>query len=154
MSKSDAGIQLDFSACAKGYAVDAVGKLLEEKGITNYLVNIGGELRLKGKNSKGKDWNIGINTPLAEASLEDVQATIPITDKSVATSGPYRNFYEVDGIKYSHTIDPANGFPQRNNLLSASVFTENCMIADAYATGFLVMGLEKALAMAESIPGT
>ena len=126
---------------------------MEKFGVRHYLVDIGGEIRVKGKNSEGVDWKIGINVPEENASLNEIQTAIPVTDISIATSGNYRNFYEVDGVKYSHTINPYTGFPERNTLLSASVFIANCMDADAYATAFMVMGVDKALPLAEEIKG-
>ncbi|HMQ49088.1 MAG TPA: FAD:protein FMN transferase [Saprospiraceae bacterium] len=147
------GVQLDFSALAKGYGVDAVGLLLESKGVSDYLVEIGGELRAKGKNAEGAWWNVGINTPQEDASTTAVQMAFPLQNQSIATSGNYRNFYEVKGQKFSHTINPKTGFPERSTLLSASVFAPDCMSADAYATAFMVMGKDKALPLAEELPG-
>ena len=152
LRKTNPDIQLDFSALAKGYAVDEVGRLLYEKGIQNYLVDIGGEVRGRGVNTKGQAWKIGINVPLEEALLSQTQAVMPLNNQSIATSGNYRNFYEVDGVKYSHTINPQTGFPERNPLLSASVLTDNCMIADAYATAFMVMGVDAAYELASRQP--
>jgi thiamine biosynthesis lipoprotein len=146
------GVQLDFSALAKGYGVDVLGSYLEKEGIQNYLVEIGGEVRCRGKKSNGQAWRIGINTPSEKARLQDFEARIQLLGKSMATSGNYRNFYEVEGVKYSHTINPKTGFPERSRLLSATVLAEDCMTADAYATAFMVMGLEKAFAFAEQAP--
>ncbi len=141
--KEKPGVQLDFSALAKGYAVDEIGRLLKKKGIKNYLVEIGGELRAKGKNAKEKWWTVGINVPKETADVSDVQSVLELKNKSVATSGNYRNFYEVNGVKYSHTINPKTGFPERSNLLSVTVVADDCMTADALATTFMVMGLRK-----------
>lgn len=148
------GVQLDFSALAKGYAVDAVGALLAGKGVRDYLVDIGGEVRGAGRNRQGKPWRIGINVPQETSSPLDFQATLPLDNRAVATSGNYRNFYEVDGVKYSHTINPYTGFPERNTLLSASVLAADCMSADALATACMVLGTEKALALIESLADT
>lgn len=152
LKKATTGVQLDFSACAKGYGVDQVGLLLEAMNCTDYLVDIGGEVRARGVNKKGDAWKIGINTPKEDAPLDKFEVIIGLSNLSLATSGNYRNFYEVDGVKYGHTINPKTGFPERNRLLSASVFAPNCLLADAYATAFMVMGLDKALALAESEP--
>lgn len=152
IDKKEAGTQLDFSAIAKGYAVDDLGRFLEKKGIKNYLVEIGGEVRARGKNAAGKFWTIGINVPKEDAAATDFQATAQLENLALATSGNYRNFYEVEGKKYSHTIQPKTGFPERNTLLSASVFAKDCMIADAYATAFMTMGLEKSVTLAEQTP--
>lgn len=148
ISKSVPGVQLDFSACAKGYAVDLIGKLMQNRGIDNYFVDIGGEVRARGISPRGDAWNVGIQTPREDAAMGEIQLIVPLNDISVATSGNYRNFYEVEGRKYSHTINPFTGFPERSTLLSASVFHESCAIADAFATAFMVMGAEKAYAFA------
>ncbi len=144
LKKPMAGIQLDFSALAKGYGVDEVGRYLESKGINNYMVEIGGEARAKGKNDKGEYWNMGVSTPDELARLTALIAAVRLNNESIATSGNYRNFYEVNGVKYSHTINPKTGFPERNNLLSATIIAENCMLADALATSCMVLGLEGA----------
>lgn len=137
--------QLDFSAIAKGYGVDAVAKLLRDKGVENYLVEIGGETVTLGKNPSGKIWTLGINTPAEGTNPNtDFKALIELENKAIATSGNYRNYYEVNGKKYAHTINPKTGYPEMSNLLSASVVVEDCMVADAYATAFMAMGLEKA----------
>ena len=152
LQKVRPGVQLDFSGCAKGYGVDAIGFFLEAKGIHNYLVDIGGEIRARGENPKGNIWNIGINVPREGAAFDEIQTAAPVKNRSVATSGNYRNYYEVEGTKYSHTISPYHGFPERNTLLSASVFAENCVMADAYATAFMVLGIEKAFPLAQQLP--
>lgn len=150
--KSDKGVQLDFSALAKGYGVDILGKFLEKQEIPNYLVEIGGEVRCRGEKSQGKLWRIGVNTPREEAGLQDFEVLLELRDKSMATSGNYRNYYEVEGVKYSHTINPKTGLPERSRLLSTTVLAKDCMMADAYATAFMVMGLEKAFAFVEKDP--
>lgn len=145
LKKSLPGIQLDFSALAKGYGVDAVGDLLEKRGIKNYLVDIGGEALAKGVNDKGELWKLGINMPSETSKLTDIVAIIPLDNKGMATSGNYRNFYEVNGVKYSHTINPKTGFPERNSLLSATIVAKNCMYADALATACMVKGTEASI---------
>ena len=150
--KKVAGIEVDFSALAKGYGVDAVSLLLEEKGIENYLVDIGGEVRAKGKNAKGMDWTVGINKPQENVSLTEIVGAVSLINKSMATSGNYRNLYEVNGVKYVHTINPFSGFPEINDLLSASILADDCMTADALATACMVMGLEKAYEFIEKLP--
>lgn len=146
--KENKGVQLDFGAIAKGYGVDAVGELLEANNIRNYLVEIGGEVRARGKNKDQRWWTLGINIPKEDAGLTDFKDLVQVKNSALATSGNYRNFYEVEGVKYSHTINPRTGFPERNPLLSASVFAKDCMTADAYATAFMVMGLDKAYELA------
>lgn len=139
------GVKLDVNALAQGYSVDVVCKFLQSKGIPNYLVEIGGEVRGKGVNDKGKLWQIGIDRPKDDnfSPGADLQAIVQIDNKALATSGNYRAFYVENGVKYSHEIDPKTGFPARNTLLSTSVVCDDCVTADAYATAFMVMGLEK-----------
>ena len=140
------GMMLDMNAIAQGYAVDVLAEFFETENIKNYLVEIGGELRTSGKNRFGLDWRVGIDKPIDGLQLPGVQmqAIVQISGKSLATSGNYRRFYEEDGIKYSHTIDPSTGYPVQHGLLSATVVASDCMRADAYATAFMVMGYEKA----------
>lgn len=151
--KTDARVQLDCSAIAKGYGVDAVGLYLESKGVKNYMVEIGGEIRTKGYNPNGARWKIGVNTPDddIEKSCEIAQV-IELTDISVATSGNYRNYYIKDNKKYAHTIDPRTGHPIQHNILSSTVLAKDCSVADAYATSFMVMGLEKSKLVLEQNP--
>ena len=144
--KESEGIMLDMNAIAQGYAVDVLAAFFDSEKIENYLVEIGGEVRTKGHNRFGLDWRVGIDKPIDGLQLPGVQmqAIIQISGKSLATSGNYRRFYEEDGIKYSHTIDPFTGYPVQHGLLSATVVASDCMRADAYATAFMVMGYEKA----------
>ena len=149
--KQNAKTQLDFSAIAKGYAVDVIALHFEEKGMKNYFVEIGGEVRTKGKNNKGKIWTIAINTPKISAGLNEYEAIVKINNKAIATSGNYRNFHKVNDEWYGHEINPKTGFPEKSNLLSVSVLADDCMSADAYATAMMVMGLEKSKALAERL---
>lgn len=146
--------QLDFSAIAKGYGCDVVARLLESRGIQNYMVEIGGEVVVKGRNAKGQDWHIGITKPTDDSlSVEgEMQTVLAITDCAMATSGNYRNFYYQGGRKYAHTIDPRTGYPVQHSLLSATVFADNCATADAYATSFMVLGLQGAQAVLQRHP--
>ena len=139
-------LTINLSAVAKGYGVDQIALLLEEQGISDYLVEIGGEIRVKGHNSQQQLWRIGVESPSFLQS--GVQEVIQLDDKAVATSGDYRNFFERDGIRYSHTIDPATGKPVIHNIASLTVVADNAMAADGLATAFMVMGEEQALAMA------
>lgn len=141
--------QMDFSAIAKGYGCDVVARLLESHGIHNYMVEIGGEVVVSGKNAKGDDWHIGITKPTDDSlSVEgEMQTVLSITDHAMATSGNYRNFYYQGGRKYAHTIDPRTGYPVQHSLLSATVLADNCATADAYATSFMVLGVEGAKAV-------
>lgn len=145
----DAGVYLDFSAIAKGQAVDEVGKFLEEKGIENYMVEIGGEVRCRGRNQFDKVWRIGIQDPRF-AGADEKMAIADMENKSLATSGNYRNYYEKDGKIYAHIVDPRTGYTANHNLLSASVFAADCMTADAYATAFMVLGLEESIKIVEA----
>ncbi len=140
------GMMLDMNAIAQGYAVDVLAEFFDAENIENYLVEIGGEVRCSGKNRFGLDWRIGIDKPIDGLQLPGVQmqAIVQISGRSLATSGNYRRFYEEDGIKYSHTIDPSTGYPVQHGLLSATVVASDCMRADAYATAFMVMGYERA----------
>ena len=144
--KSDPRIMLDCSAIAKGFGVDKVAEFLAGKGIENFLVEIGGEISARGKNSRGTEWNIGVTKPV-DYSLsinQENQAVQQITDKAMATSGNYRNFYYEGGKKYAHTINPHTGKPAQSDILSATVIAPSCAIADAYATAFMVLGSDKA----------
>jgi FAD:protein FMN transferase len=153
--KSDSRIMLDFSAIAKGYTVDLIGHLLEEHGCDNYMVEIGGEMITKGVNPKGKPWRVGINQPNEDEPIatENFQAILEVSGKAIATSGNYRNFYEKDGKKYAHTINPATGFPVQHSLLSATVIANDCMTADAFATAFMVLGKDSAISLASNLNG-
>lgn len=153
--KSDPRIMLDVNAIAQGYSVDIVASFLESKGVNNYLVEIGGEVKTKGTNKKGKAWRIGIDKPLDNNNIpgENLQAIVNLTNKSLATSGNYRKFYERDGIKYSHTINPKTGYPVTHSLLSVTVIAKDCMTADAYATAFMIIGLENAFCLVEKLEG-
>ena len=144
--KSDPRIMLDCSAIAKGFGVDKVAEFLADKGIENYLVEIGGEISARGKNSRGTEWNIGVTKPVDDSLSinQENQAVLQITDKAMATSGNYRNFYYEGGKKYAHTINPHTGKPAQSDILSATVIAQTCAVADAYATAFMVLGSEKA----------
>ena len=138
--------QLDFSAIAKGYGSDVVARLLRRHDIRNFMVEIGGEVVTQGVSEKRLPWKIGVTKP-TDDSLNvggELQTVLNVTDIAMATSGNYRNFYYKGGKKYAHTIDPKTGYPVQHSLLSATVLTKNCAVADAYATAFMVMGIEKA----------
>lgn len=143
--KDDPRMMLDCSAIAKGYGCDVVAKFLRSRGIRNYMVEIGGEIVASGINEKQKPWMIGVTKP-TDDSLNvghELQNVLHVTDKAMATSGNYRNFYYKGGKKYAHTIDPKTGYPVQHSILSATVLADECAIADAYATSFMVMGLER-----------
>lgn len=145
LSKSDARIQIDFSAIAKGYGVDRVAQMLDKAKVRNYMIYIGGEDRMRGVNEKGGKWRIGIEKPTEKGEQsQGYQKILEITDKAVATSGNYRNFFIRNGKKYAHTIDPRTGYPVQHDVISATIIADECWEADAYATACMVMGLEKA----------
>lgn len=140
-------VNMDLSAVAKGYAVDKVSALLIEKGYLDHMVEIGGELRLSGNSPRGEPWRIGIEKPQAGLS-QSVQRAVSLTNIGMATSGDYRNYFEENGVRYSHTLDPRTGFPVRHNLASVTVLHASCAYADALATAFSVMGQEAAMKLA------
>ena len=154
VTKHDSRITLDCSAIAKGYAVDVVAQLLDNKGITNYMVEIGGEIATRGISEKRLPWKIGVTKPTDDPMQEggELQTVINVTDKCMATSGNYRNFYYKNGKRYAHTIDPKTGYPVQHNILSATVLCDKCARADAYATAFMVMGLDSAQKVLERNP--
>lgn len=137
---------LDFSAIAKGYGCDVVALCLEAHGVKNYMIEIGGEIRAKGLSPQKRQWVLGIAKPTDDSvnHSQQLQSTVSMPQTAIATSGNYRNFYYKDGQKYAHTINPKTGRPVIHNLLSATVFAQNCATADAFATAFMVMGVEKA----------
>ena len=137
---------LQITGYEKVKLVDVIARLLDRKGIKNYMVDIGGEVVVKGKNATGDLWRIGINKPYDDslAVKQDIQVVLNLTDLGMATSGNYRNYYYKDGKKYAHTIDPRTGYPVQHSILSSTVIAEDCMTADALATSFMVMGLEEA----------
>jgi thiamine biosynthesis lipoprotein len=149
------GVKLDVNALAQGYSVDVVCDFFKSKGIRNYLVEIGGEVRGKGTNAKNNNWHIGIDKPI-DGNMDpgqELEAIIEINNKALATSGNYRKFFVENGIKYSHTIDPKTGFPARNTLLSATVVCDDCITADAFATSFMVLGVEKSKELSLKLKG-
>ncbi len=152
--KQNPNVMLDCSAIAKGYGCDVVARFLSNKGIKNYMVEIGGEIVTCGVNDQRMPWKIGVTKP-TDDSLSvagEMQTVLNVTDKAMATSGNYRNFYYKNGKKYAHTIDPKTGEPVQHNILSATVLADKCATADAYATSFMVLGLEKAKKVLEKHP--
>ena len=149
--KSVAGIELDFSGIAKGYAVDAISQMLNAKEVKNYLIEIGGEVYCKGVNDNGEKWRLGINSPRKDAALTDIEFIVELSEKGMASSGNYRNFYIVQGKQYGHTINPHTGYPGKNKLVGVTVLAEDCMTADAYATAYMAMGLSKAMISVNNI---
>ena len=136
--------KLDFNSLAQGYSVDLIGLFFELVGVNNYLIEIGGEILAKGKNVNGNIWSVGVDKPQKKINIKDrFLFILALENKALATSGNYRKFYEKDGFKYSHTIDPKTGFPAQNRLLSVTVIHDKCIYADAYATAFMAMGVNK-----------
>ena len=148
ISKKNKSLSINLSAIAKGYGVDQIANLINNAGVQNYLVEIGGETASKGLNSKSKSWLLAIEAPIEEA--RQIQKVFNPLGLGVATSGNYRNYFEKDGKRYSHTIDPTTGSPITHNLASVTVLHQQTMMADAYATAFLVMGVDESLAFAET----
>lgn len=156
LAKTDPRARLDFNAIAQGQSVDELAKILENRNQQNYFIEVGGEIRAKGKNNRGTNWVIGIDEPTDSnngvSSQRKLENYLKIDDKAIATSGNYRKFYIKDGQKYSHTIDPETGKPVQHNLLSATVVADNAAVADAYATAFMTMGVSKSLKFVEEHP--
>ena len=152
--KADPRVMLDCSAIAKGYGCDMVAALLRDNGIGNFMIEIGGEIVTSGISEKRLPWKIGVTKPDDDqlGAGGGIQTVINVTDKAMATSGNYRNFYYKDGKKYAHTIDPHTGYPVQHNILSATVLADDCATADAYATAFMVLGLEKSQEVLASHP--
>lgn len=150
--KENPNIKIDMSAIAKGYTSDLIANFLAENGCKNYMVEIGGEVAAKGINERGKTWTIGINKPDENDILGStgLQAKVKLTDHGLATSGNYRNFYVEDGKKYAHTIDPKTGYPVQHSILSSTVVANDCMTADAFATAFMVLGLDSSIEIARN----
>ena len=152
--KQDPRMMLDCSAIAKGFGVDAVARMLRDRGVQNFMVEIGGEVVTCGVNAQRLPWRVGVVKP-SEDSLStghELQTILNVTDKAMATSGNYRNFYYKNGRRYAHTIDPKTGYPVQHSLLSATVLAASCTVADAYATSFMVMGLDNARQLLEHHP--
>jgi thiamine biosynthesis lipoprotein len=154
IKKKDPRIMLDCSAIAKGYGCDVIAKFLRSRGVKNFMVEIGGEIVTSGLNPERLPWKVGVTKPSDDSlsTSHELQTVLNVTDMAMATSGNYRNFYYKGGKKYAHTIDPKTGFPVQHNILSATVIAKSCAEADAYATSFMVMGLEKAQKVMERRP--
>lgn len=154
VQKQDPRIMLDCSAIAKGYGCDVVARLLRKNGINDYMIEIGGEIVTYGNSEKRVPWRIGVNKPTDDSlnTSQELQTILNVTDIAMATSGNYRNFYYKNGKKYAHTIDPKTGYPVQHNILSATVLAKNCATADAYATSFMVLGLEGAQKILQQHP--
>lgn len=154
VQKSNPNIQLDCSGIAKGYGCDVVARFFQSKGIKNFMIEIGGEIVTSGNNEKRLPWSIGVTKPTDDSlqSNQELQTVLNVTDKAMATSGNYRNFYMDGDRKLAHTIDPHTGYPVQHSLLSATVLAKDCATADAYATAFMVLGVDKAKAVLQKHP--
>ena len=151
--KKKASISLDLSSIAKGYAVDAIARLIQKKGIKDFLVEIGGEVYASGKKKNGSHWRIGINNPRKNASLDQVYKIVKLSDRAMATSGDYRNFFEIDGRRYAHVLNPKSGYPVENGVVSVSILAATCAFADGLATAVVVLGREKGIQLINRVYG-
>lgn len=152
--KENSAIMLDASAIAQGYSADLIAELFKKNGCENYMIDIGGEIACKGLNPKSQLWQIGVDKPVddPENINPQLQTILKLTDVGLTTSGNYRQFYYNDGKKYAHTINPKTGYPVEHNLLSATVVAKNSTLADAYATAFMVLGVDSAIALCNRMP--
>jgi thiamine biosynthesis lipoprotein len=149
ISKSIPNAEVDFSSLAKGYGIDVLAAFFDKESVDNYLIDIGGEARAKGKNNAGLAWTLAINKPKEDAAMNDLEIVMQLDNMSIATSGNYRIYYENGGRKFAHIINPRTGFSSLTNLLSVSIVAEDCMTADGLATAMMVKGLEGAKAFLE-----
>jgi thiamine biosynthesis lipoprotein len=152
--KRKAFISLDFASIAKGYGVDQVAALIRTNQIKNFLVEIGGEVFAAGFRKDGKKWKIGINNPLKDSPFDQVYKAVSIQDKAFATSGDYRNYFELEGKRFSHILDPRNGYPINNGVVSISIVADTCTFADGLATAVMVLGHKKGLELVNNLDNT
>jgi thiamine biosynthesis lipoprotein len=151
--KQVADARLDLNAIAEGYASDAIGGLLEQRGVKNYLVELGGEVRARGKHPNGRGWQVGIEKPAPNGAAREIQTVVSLNDSGLSTSGNYRKRRVQDGRTVAHILNPKTGYPELSDLLSVTVLAEDAMTADAYATAFVVMGMDRALSFVERRKG-
>jgi thiamine biosynthesis lipoprotein len=152
ISKQDSRFKLDFNAIAQGYSVDVLDAFLKSRGQKNYYIEIGGELIVRGMNREGAKWRIGIDAPKEHNDTHELDNIIHVSNQSIATSGNYRKFYEKDGRKFAHTLNPKTGYPVEHSLLSVTVIADNCAQADAYATAFMVIGTQASIDFVKAHP--
>jgi thiamine biosynthesis lipoprotein len=145
IGKKIAGVTLDLASIAKGFGVDVIAEVVRQKGYRNFLVEIGGEVVASGVRKDGRPWVVGINRPTPEAAVNKVYRTVSLTNGAMATSGDYRNFFELEGVRYSHVIDPRTGYPVNSRVASVSIVAPDCTLADGLATALMVMGPEKGI---------
>jgi thiamine biosynthesis lipoprotein len=153
LAKKRVAVTIDLSSIAKGYGVDEVAALLRDLGYLDYLVEIGGEIFAAGHRKDNTRWRIGINRPRADAAFDEVYKVVGMYNQAFATSGDYRNFFEVDGTRYSHVIDPRSGYPVSNGVAGVSIVADTCTFADGLATAVMVMGAEKGLELIDRLDG-
>ena len=151
--KARPGVTLDLGSIAKGFGVDQIAKFLQAEGQTDFLVEIGGEVYAAGSRIDGKPWRIGVNHPGKDAPVNKIYRVAELRDRALATSGDYRNFFEIDGRLYSHVIDPRTAYPVDNGVVSVSIIAENCTLADGLATAVMVMGHRQGLALVQRLEG-
>lgn len=149
--KKKPSLSLDLNSIAKGYAVDRIAAVIRENGIEDFLVEVGGEVYASGTKKNRKPWRVGINRPLKDAPASQVYRVAALQNRALATSGDYRNFFEIEGRRYSHVLDPRTGYPVRNSVVSASVVAQTCTFADGLATALMVMGPDKGLELVERL---
>jgi thiamine biosynthesis lipoprotein len=154
IAKLHGNMKIDFNGIAQGHSVDIIGRYLLSLGVNNFMVEVGGEVLCKGVNNKNTYWQIGVDKPVENSSpgSEGFQFVVNVNNGAIATSGNYRKFYEKDGVKYAHTINPKTGYPVQHSLLSVTVMTDKCADADGYATAFMVMGMEQTKKFLSSNP--
>lgn len=153
LSKKNDNLGLDLGSIAKGYAVDQIAELIRAAGWMNFLVEIGGEVYASGLRKDGRQWRVGINLPDKNAAYSQVYKVVNLQDSALATSGDYRNYFELEQKRYSHVIDPRNGYPVNNGVVSVSIITDTCTLADGLSTAIMVMGLEKGLKLVNCLDG-
>lgn len=151
--KTDPDLTMDMASIAKGYGVDQVAELISREGFENFLVEIGGEVFASGVHPDGKPWMVGVNRPNSTADTNDVFLSLPLRDQAMATSGDYRIFFEKNGKRYSHILDPRTGWPAANNTVSASVIADDCAFADGLATAVMVMGADAGIDLVNDVEG-
>jgi thiamine biosynthesis lipoprotein len=153
LAKQDPRVELDLASIAKGYGVDRIASLMRAEGLSDFLVEIGGEVLASGRRRDGRPWQVGISRPEAGDDPNDLYRVLSLTDRALATSGDYRNFFEIDGRHYSHVMDPRTGYPVDNHVVSVSVVAPTCTLADGLATGIMVMGPQKGIALVNGLDG-
>jgi thiamine biosynthesis lipoprotein len=151
LEKTRPDVTLDLGSIAKGYGVDQVAALLQNRGFKHFLVEIGGEVYAEGSRKDGAPWRVGINRPLKDAPRDAVYRVVALSGRAMATSGDYRNFIEINGKRYSHVIDPRTGYPVANGVVSATVLADKCTFADGLATALMVMGAEKGIPLVNGL---